>query len=267
MPNELCLYGEIGVDITSVDVKTLLAQMDQTEDLVVRIDSPGGSVFQGFSIHESLSQYPGQKQAVVESAAMSIASYILTAFEDVAIARNGYVMIHNPNMVMDGDDEAFSKAASDLTKYKSTMVSDYAQRTGKSESEILELMKAETYLNADEAIEMGFATSKTEPVPSRVVTAKTKHMPAAVRSALAEAGDTDTDSPTKEKPVAEQPKRVAATVSQIKSMFPKAKSDFIVRCMEKEMTAEEVQNKAMEELQSEVEELQAKLAAYEEEEA
>ena len=266
MPNELCLYGEIGVDITSTDVKTLLAAMDTSDDLLVRIDSPGGSVFQGFSIHESLSQYPGDKQAVVESAAMSIASYILTAFDNVAIARNGYVMIHNPNMAMDGDDEAFTKAAADLTKYKSTMVSDYAQRTGKSEAEILELMKAETYLNADEAIEMGFATSKTEPIPSRVVTAKTKHMPAAVRKSLADAKDAGGGSLTEERSVSDQPKRVAATVSQIKSMFPKAKSDFIVRCMEKEMTAEEVQDKAMEELQSEVEELQAKLAVYEEEE-
>ena len=265
MPNELCLYGEIGVDITSVDVKTLLAQMDQTEDLVVRIDSPGGSVFQGFSIHESLSQYPGQKQAVVESAAMSIASYILTAFEDVAIARNGYVMIHNPNMVMNGDDEAFSKAASDLTKYKSTMVSDYAQRTGKSESEILEMMRAETYLNADEAIEMGFATSKTEPIPSRVVAAKTKHMPAAVRKSLADAKAARGDSPAEERPVADQPKRVAATVREVKAIHPHAKPEFIVRCVEKEMTAEEVQHEAMEELRSENEELQAKLKAMEDE--
>lgn len=265
MPNEILLYGEIGVDVTSTDVKTVLASMDTDDELVVRIDSPGGSVFQGFSIQEAIAQYPGPKRAVVESAAMSIASYILTAFDDVAIARNGYVMIHNPNLQLEGDDEAFTKAAADLTKYKATMIADYADRTGKSQDEVLEMMKAETYLNADEAIEMGFATSKTEPVPSRVVTAKTKQMPTAVRKSLADAKAARGDSLAEERPVAEQPKRVAATVREVKAIHPHARPEFIVRCVEKEMTAEEVQHEAMEELRSENEELQAKLKAMEDE--
>lgn len=267
MPNEILLYGEIGVDVTSTDVKTVLASMDTDEELVVRIDSPGGSVFQGFSIHEALAQYPGPKRAVVESVSMSIASYILTAFDDVTIARNGYVMIHNPNLSMEGDDEDFAKAASDLAKYKATMISDYAERTGKSQDEILEMMKAETYLNADEAIEMGFATSKTEPIPSRVVTARTKQMPMAVQRSLScdEDASGDTYQTTEKQEMADTPKRVAATVREVKAIHPNAKAEFIVKCVEKEMTAEEVQQEAMEQLQSENDELKSKLKAMEDE--
>lgn len=267
MSNELLIYGEIGIDVTSTDIKTQLAQMDRDEELVVRIDSPGGSVFQGFSIHESLTQYPGPKRAVVESAAMSIASYLLTAFDDVAIAQNGYVMIHNPAMGMsDGDDEAFMKAAGDLAKFKTTMITDYASRTGKTPEEIAEMMKTETYLDANESVEAGFATEVMErPVQSRV-TATNRVLPSGVRAALRNGSDPVSTATAKVTPMAEKPERTAATVSQIKAMFPKAKADFIVRCVEKEMTAEEVLEKAMEEIQSENEELKSKLAAREEEE-
>ena len=114
MPNELLLLGEVGVDFTSTDVKTQLAHMDQSEPLDVRIDSPGGSVFQGFSIHESLKNYAGPVKAIIESAAFSISSYIPLAADEVEIAPNVYLMIHNPSMGDDGDDEAHEKTAADF---------------------------------------------------------------------------------------------------------------------------------------------------------
>lgn len=273
MANEILLYGEVGVDFTSVDVKTQLAQMDQDEELVCRIDSPGGSVFQGFSIAEAIRQYPGPKRAVVESAAFSIASYILTAFDDVAIASNGYVMIHNPAMPVDGDDEDHAKASIDLQKFKSSMIEAYAAKLGTTPEDVSELMKAETYFNADEAVAVGFANQISEPAASRVVaTAKSRSLPTSVRASLSEGSRGNNQNLPQEKPMADSTKRVAATVKQIKAIFPKAKSDFIVRCMEKEMSAEEVLETAMEELQSQNEELQAeneelqsKLKAMEEE--
>lgn len=266
MPNELCLFGEVGFDVTAVEVKTLLAQMDQTEDLVVRIDSPGGSVFQGFSIHESLAQYPGRKKAVVESAAFSIASYILTAFDDVEIAANGYVMIHNPSMTVDGDDAAFAKASADLKKIRESMVEAYSARMGIPADQVEEMMAAETYYNASEAIAAGFAKSKTEARRSMAVaSAKNVNMPKAVSQSLASAGDAggDTQQP-KDRPMANEEKRVA-TVREIKAIYPNAKAEFIVKCVEKEMTAEEVHAGAMEELQAENDGLKSQMTLLEEE--
>jgi len=273
MPNEINLFGVIGrtedgSGITSQQVKTMLAQMDPTEPLTVRIDSEGGSVFDGLSIYEAFASYPGPKKAIVESTAFSIASYIAMAFDEIEIAENGYVMIHEPSSYTEGTSSDLQKTSELLAKLDQSMVSAYSKKTGLSEDEARGLMQEETFMNASEALAMGFVNRIN---PTKVQTrmspqAKHEKMPQRVYAALFGAGSGgETREPTKEKPMSDTQKPVAATIQEIKAAYPKAKAEFVLRMLEANKPMASVAAAAAEELMTENQELQAKLTAMTEE--
>ncbi len=271
MPNEINLFGQIGnignvPGITAQQVKTQLAKMDQTQELIVRIDSEGGSVFDGLSIHDAFANYPGPKKAIIESTAMSIASYIAMAFDDVEITENGYVMIHEPATSIDGTASDLIKDAALLSKLDQSMVTAYARKTGQSEDHVRDLMKATTYFNAPEAVAAGFANRISgRAIPTRIKpTAQHTRMPQRVYAALFGATSTGEESETtKEQPVSTQ-KPTAASIKDLKAALPKMTATFYVRAMEDEMTTEQAIKAASDELAEQNEELLARVTALEE---
>lgn len=269
MPNEINLFGEIGGQngVTAQQVKTQLAKMDQAQELVVRIDSPGGSVFDGLSIHDAFANYPGPKKAVIESTAMSIASYIAMAFDEVEITENGYVMIHEPYGGGEGTASDLRKDADLLAKLDQSMVAAYSRKTGLNEEQVRTLMRAETFYNASEALDAGFVNRiNATAIPTRIKpTAQHTRMPQRVYAALFGATSTgDESETTKEKSMSTQ-KPVAASIKDIKAALPKMTATFYVRAMEEEMTTEQAIKAASEELAEQNEELLARVAALEEE--
>lgn len=270
MNNEITMFAEIGAGVTAKAIKAQLAVANTEEPLTVRIDSEGGSVFEGFSIYSACQAYAGPKVCIIESAAFSIASYIAMAFDRVQITRNGYMMIHNPSVETVGDDEDLAKQANLLAKLKASMIEAYSEKTKMPPETVEKMMRDETFLNAEEALAAGFVDEIVDYAkPSRVIEAsgKTKEsMPFRVVAALrSEAPDSGEGSVVEEPSVADTPKKIVATVKQLKAAFPKAKSDFIVKAMEEEMTMEEATAEMLEELQAENEMLTAKLKAMEEE--
>lgn len=271
MPNEINLFGVIGNvggerGITAQQVKTLLAKMDQTQPLIVRIDSEGGSVFDGLSIYEAFRAYPGPKKAVIESTAFSIASYIAMAFDDVEIAENGYVMVHEPASSVDGTASEMTKSAELLAKLDQSMVEAYARKTGLSEAEARMLMQDETFLNASEALNYGFVTSiSSRQVQTQIKpTARHERLPQRVYASLFSGGsDGDKSDTSEEQSMTTQP--VAASIKEIKAAFPKMKDSFFVKCLERELPLASVASAAAEELMAENQELMAKVSAMEEE--
>jgi hypothetical protein len=188
------------------------------------------------------------------------------AFDDFEITPNGYMMLHSPYVAIEGNDEELAKQSQLLSQLKSNMVKAYCTKTGKTPDEVQSILSKETYFSANEAVAAGLANRITQtPIVGRVF-AKTNHMPHGIVQALFGAGPSgDTREPTKEQSMSESQKPVAATVQEIKRKFPKAKADFIVKCMEKEMAMEEVATTAMEETMMENETLSAKVAAMEQE--
>ncbi len=269
MPNEINLFGEIGGKngVTAQHVKTLLAKMDQTQELIVRIDSPGGSVFDGLSIHDAFANYPGPKKAVIESTAMSIASYIVMAFDEVEISENGYVMIHEPASNVDGTASDMTKSAELLAKLDQSMVAAYSRKTGLGEEQVRSLMRAETFYNANEALEAGFVNRiNATAIPTRIKpTAQHTRMPQRVYAALFGATSTGEESETtKEQPVSTQ-KPTAASIKDLKAALPKMTATFYVRALEEEMTTEEATRAAADDLSEENAKLTARCTAMEEE--
>ena len=266
MKKTIKIDGVIGTGKDEISAAMVREQLPQngTDPIHVVIHSEGGSVFEGFAIHDEFAKYQGPKSLSIESSAFSIASFIPCAFEDVEISPNGYMMLHNPYTQVEGDDEQLARQSELLGKLKTSMVSAYAQRSGKSEDGIKGILKNETYLNAQQAVEMGLAKRITgQPVIGRAF-AKVKNMPHGVVAALFGAGSGGDNDSKKGKTMPESTP-VAATLQEIKAAFPKAKAEFVVRCLERSLPMASVASAAIEEMMAENEQLRAKCVAMEEE--
>ena len=266
--NEIKLYGAIGYPgITSATFKSLLADCDPSQELIIRIDSEGGSVFDGLGIHDAIAAWPGPVRAVVESSAFSIASFIAMAAGRVEITENGYLMLHNPYTVTEGDSEELQKQADLLGKLSDSMVTAYATKTGKSREEVEAVMRAETWLDAREAQASGFVDSILPTARKSVAVARfTGNMPERVQSSLnvSDHSSGETADQKEQYQMSSNPKPVA-TVKFIQARFGKASSDFIVKAVAAEMTEDQVAEMYYSEMVTENEQLKAKIAAMEEE--
>ena len=180
------------------------------------------------------------------------------------------MMLHNPYVAMEGNSDDLTKTASLLSQLKETMVTAYSKKSGLDADTIRGIMQSETFLNADDAVRLGLADAITEsPKVGRPVSPNSLlKLPHGVVMALF---GNSPDLP-KETKMSQTATRVAAMPKAIKAKFPRASAEFVVRCMEKEMTMEEVTDEYMEEteeesisLKAQVEELQAKVKAMEEE--
>lgn len=265
--NELKLYGPIGYPgVTAQQVKQQLDAADPQRPLLVRIDSEGGSVFDGMSIYDAIAGWPGGSRVVIESAAFSIASFIAMAGESVEITENGYVMIHSPYTLTEGDREDHRKTAELLDKLESSMLAAYSERTGKTADEVKQIMQSETWYTANDAKAAGLVDSVlSSRKQSRTIESQFK-MPTRVLASLKVSGDPVGDRSVPKEMTTMATEKVAATAKGIKAKFGKAVSDkLIVKAMEEEMTMEDVAELLMEELKMENEELKMQLAATQEE--
>jgi ATP-dependent Clp protease, protease subunit len=168
---EILIYSDIGPEEWGgVSAKAIKAQLDTMNDageITVRINSPGGDVFDGFAIYNLLSQHPAKVNVKVDGWAASAASVIAMAGDSVEMAANALMMIHNPWTLAIGDAEAMLKTAALLEQIKGSIVTTYKAKVGMSEEEISALMDAETWFDAQGAMDAGLATAivgKTEKV-------------------------------------------------------------------------------------------------------
>lgn len=266
LPKTIRIDGPIGQSDGEVSAEFVRSQLpiNGTDPIRVSIHSEGGSVFEGFAIYDAFVNYSGPKTISVESTAFSIASFIAMAFDDIEMSPNAYLMLHNPRVGMEGDDDELASTAGMIGKLKANMIEAYAKRSGKSLEEVAAILKAETYMNATDAVANGFANRiTTKPVQGRAF-ARMENMPHGVVAALFGAGSRGDSESYKEKPMSDS-KPVAATVQEIKTAFPKAKSDFIVRCLERQLPMASVAQVAAEEMMTENETLAMKVQSMEEE--
>ena len=216
--------GVIGTSEGEVSAAWLRSELpaNGTDPIRVSLHSEGGSVFEGFAIHDVLKEYEGPKTVAVESTAFSIASFIAMAGDEIEMSPNAYFMLHNPRINIEGDDDELNKTAGMITALKTNMVQAYAERTRKSVEQIQAILKDETYFNAEDAVSFGLADRITQkPIRGRAF-ARLDNMPHGVVTALFGAGSGGDNDSTKGQKMTES-KPVAATVREIKAAFPKAK--------------------------------------------
>ncbi len=149
------LDGDVGFEITAMQVRKELDAAGD-EDVTVIINSRGGDVFEGLAIYDMLVEHGVTTR--VSGQAASMGSVIFMAGTKREITPNSRLMIHNPWQDMAGDAEALRKASEELGKVEAQLEQLYVDRSGIDLAKVDELMKAETYIEASEAVELGFAT-------------------------------------------------------------------------------------------------------------
>ena len=126
-------------------------------DITVWINSPGGDCLAASQIYNMLMDYKGDVTVKIDSLAASAASVIAMAGTKVLISPTGLVMIHNPASIAIGDTAEMRKAIQMLDEVKESIINAYEIRTGLSRAKLSHLMDGETWMNANMAIELGFA--------------------------------------------------------------------------------------------------------------
>jgi ATP-dependent protease ClpP protease subunit len=163
--NELYLYGTVGQDfwgeecITASSVVESLSEMEG--DLTIYLNSPGGLVHEGTTIYNVLRDYDGHKRVVIQGLAGSIASVIALAGDDIVMGDGAMMMVHDPAtwwIEGRGTEEDHLQVARSLAKAATNMAKLYARQTGLPIDDVREIMKAETWMDGEEALEKGFVT-------------------------------------------------------------------------------------------------------------
>ena len=154
------LYGTIAEeswfddDITPAQFRDEL--FSGTGDVVIWLNSPGGDCVAASQIYAMLMDYPGNVTVKIDGIAASAASVIAMAGTKVLMSPVSMMMIHNPMTIAMGDKAEMEKAIEMLSEVKESIMNAYEIKTGLSRAKISHLMDAETWMNANKAMELGF---------------------------------------------------------------------------------------------------------------
>lgn len=162
---EILLYGEIseyaGLEhdtIASPDFARALADLDGS-DVTVRINSCGGDVFAATAMYNSLKAHNGTVTVIIDGLAASAASIVAMAGDTVIMPANALMMIHNPMAGLADyyTADELAKQAEALDKVKNSIIAAYMSRANVSKETIAKMMDNETWLDAKECVDLGFA--------------------------------------------------------------------------------------------------------------
>ena len=131
--------------------------MSGSGDITVWINSPGGDCVAAAQIYNMLMEYPGSVTVKIDGIAASAASVIAMAGTKVCVSPVSMLMIHNPMTFAFGNTAEMQKAIDMLGEVKESIINAYEIKTGMSRAKLSRLMDAETWMNANKAVELGFA--------------------------------------------------------------------------------------------------------------
>lgn len=159
---EVWIYAEIGEDYwgdgSAVGARKFAEELAKvkTPRIVVRLNSPGGDVFEGQAIYSVLKNHPASVTTSIDGLAASVASVIALAGDHVVMGENALYMIHEPYGWVAGGADDLRKYAELLEKTGETMAGVYQAKTGMSARDIAAAMAEETWYTAEEALAAGF---------------------------------------------------------------------------------------------------------------
>jgi ATP-dependent Clp endopeptidase proteolytic subunit ClpP len=152
--SEILIYDFIGWPFN--DPRELIAALSGMGSVTVRINSPGGDVFDGMAIYNAFQSHKGTVTTRIEGVAASMASVIAMAGKKVQAYDNTMLMIHNAWTVMAGNQYDLRETADILEKIDGNILNVYYDKSKTGKRELSDMMKAETWLTAKEAKEKGF---------------------------------------------------------------------------------------------------------------
>lgn len=165
--NTITIYETIGEDFwgggfTAKRMAAALRSIGKKKDVVVSINSPGGDFFEGAAIYNLLREHEGQVTVKIIGLAASAASLIAMAGDTIQISDIGFLMIHDVWGLVAGNRIDLAKAAETFSIFDNALADIYAARSGYDRDEIVGMMDDDTWMNAKDAIEKGFADEKLD---------------------------------------------------------------------------------------------------------
>lgn len=253
---ELILYGYVG-DYAEIDARAVRAELKALgtiDTLHVRLNSEGGSIFEGLAVYNTLRSHAARVVMHVDGIALSMASVILMAGDEIVMADGAMLMIHNPLWMAAGESDDLRQTADVMDKLKEQLVGIYTRRTGKAADEVAAWMDAETWFTAEEAIAAGFAdrTEERMAIAAALDPAKFQNMPAHLATPPAPSSQLPTSNsqlptPEEKPPMAnENPNQPSApqgpqpaAYADLKAAFPNAPAEFITGQLDAQATLDQ----------------------------
>ena len=197
----LYMYGDIvdykcaENDVASCDIVKELSAL-KVNEIRVFINSYGGSVSSGIAIYNALKRHSAKVVTYCDGMACSIASVIFMAGDERVMCNPSFLMIHDAWSCVIGNADELRKQADDLEVINTASVAAYMERINITEEKLRELMKAETWLTEEEALEMGFATriDEAEESDNPSQSAK-KHLFEMIARAISQSAADDVEEP------------------------------------------------------------------------
>lgn len=167
---EIFIYGDIvseewfANEVTAPGFKQQLDELGNVSEIDVHINSSGGNVFEGHAIYNMLKMHKAKINIYIDALAASIASVIAMSGDTIFMHKNSFLMIHNSWIMTVGNAKELRDTADLLDKTDEASNQAYLDRAlNISEEELKELLDAETWLTASEALEKGFIDEILEP--------------------------------------------------------------------------------------------------------
>lgn len=167
---EIWIYEEIGDfwdgGVSAKEFAKELKAVGKVDTINLHLNSPGGVVTDGIAIYNLLRQNQARINVHIEGWAASIASVVAMAGDEINMAENGLMMIHDPWGLAIGNSAEMRAAADILDKMKDSILMAYVKKAGKEEDEkkFADLMAAETWMNAQEALNHGLIDNITDSI-------------------------------------------------------------------------------------------------------
>jgi ATP-dependent Clp protease protease subunit len=177
------IFDVIGGDdfFGGITARYINAVLRGAGDVVVNINSPGGSFMEGNAIYNLLLAHPGKVTVNVIGWAASAASIVAMAGDVINIAPSGFMMIHNGQVSADGDRHDLANIIALLEKIDDALAGIYVARTGQTKAKIATMLDDETSMGAADAVKLGFADKLLDPA-NLVTNAKVKNQAEGIRA-------------------------------------------------------------------------------------
>lgn len=166
LPHEYCQWMEGGC-FSARMVREALARFDGP--VLIRVNSPGGSPYEGEAIRAAIEAHAGAVTVVVGGVAASAASLMIMSADRIELTAGSLLMIHNPSRCICGTAPELRKEADELERLARVYAEVYAQRSGHPVEDVLQMMEDTTWLGPQEAIDAGFADAITGVQPDQPI--------------------------------------------------------------------------------------------------
>lgn len=238
---EILIYDEIGKSWWGEDTVSAkqfvddLQAIGEVDNIDLRINSPGGDVFDGIAIHNAVKNHKAKVTAYIDGIAASAASFIAMAADSIIMPSNAFMLVHGASGMSFGNAEDMRKMAEDLERINASLTSTYAARTGKTAAKVEALMAEDRLIDAAECLDFGLCDEMTEPVKmaanyslkllpksaAETITAAIEKdpekapPPASTSEGAGDETGSDPASSTIEPPAGDQPQAKGATVVEL----------------------------------------------------